>query len=328
MRLDELFDVKNGIASSAVKVLPHKIKGCIPYVRPASTQQRTLAGWVKRDDLEAENIYPVGSLFISTDGEGSHTYSYVSNFEFVPNSNVSVLIPKNESMTLQEKIYYARCITLNRYRFSYGRKPKGDRLKSIPLPANAPEWVNDIQFDMLNGTDAPALNQTIPSLEIIKWKPYLLADLFTIKKGKRLTKASMSKGIIPYIGSTDSNNGVTAYIGQDATHKENTISLSYNGSVGEAFYQPSPFWATDDVNVLYPKFEMTSAIALFICTIIRLEKYRYNYGRKWVLEKMNECVIKLPVNEAGNPDWTYMENYINALPYSSQLQPSHLLPQS
>ena len=319
MRLDELFDVKNGIASSEVKLLPHKATDGIPYIRPASTQQRTLAGWIKRDDLEAENIYPVGSLFVSTDGEGSHTYSYVSNFEFVPNSNVSVLIPKNEAMTLQEKIYYARCITLNRYRFSYGRKPKGERLKSIPLPANVPEWVNDIQLDMLGGIDAPALKQTIPSLEIQKWKPFLLANLFTIKKGERLTKANMSKGITAFVGSTDSNNGVTAYIGQDATHKANTISLSYNGSVGEAFYQPSPFWATDDVNVLYPKFEITSAIALFICTIIRLEKYRYNYGRKWVLEKMKESVIRLPVNEAGNPDWMYMEDYIRALPYSSQL---------
>ena len=319
MRLDELFDVKNGIASSEVKLLPHKATDGIPYIRPASTQQRTLAGWIKRDDLDAENIYPVGSLFVSTDGEGSHTYSYVSNFEFVPNSNVSVLIPKNEAMTLQEKIYYARCITLNRYRFSYGRKPKGERLKSIPLPANVPEWVNDIQLDMLGGIDAPALKQTIPSLEIQKWKPFLLANLFTIKKGERLTKANMSKGITAFVGSTDSNNGVTAYIGQDATHKANTISLSYNGSVGEAFYQPSPFWATDDVNVLYPKFEITSAIALFICTIIRLEKYRYNYGRKWVLEKMKESVIRLPVNEAGNPDWMYMEDYIRALPYSSQL---------
>lgn len=86
----------------------------------------------------------------------------------------------------------------------------------------------------------------------------------------------VEKGEIPFIGSTDSNNGVTAYVNvdQSTTHEANTISLSCNGSVAEAFYQPYPFWATDDVNVLYPKFKVTLETALFICTVIRLEKYR------------------------------------------------------
>ena len=49
------------------------------------------------------------------------------------------------------------------------------------------------------------------------------------------------------------NDGVANYIGQAAIQDGNTISLSYNGSVGEAFYQPRPSWATDDVNVLISK---------------------------------------------------------------------------
>jgi hypothetical protein len=77
---------------------------------------------------------------VSTDGQGSHTYTYVSSFEFVPNSNVAVLIPKEE-MSLQEKLYYAACITNNRFKFSYGRKPKGERLKDILLPKSAPSFV-------------------------------------------------------------------------------------------------------------------------------------------------------------------------------------------
>jgi len=81
------------------------------------------------------------------------------------------------------------------------------------------------------------------------------------------------------------------------------------------------YWATDDVNVLYPKgFALMPATALFICTIIRMEKYRFNYGRKWHLERMREAVIKLPVTTAGTPDWAFMEAFIKALPYSSQVQ--------
>jgi hypothetical protein len=94
---------------------------------------------------------------------------------------------------------------------------------------------------------------------------------------------------------------------------------SGNGSVAEAFYQPVPFWASDDVNVLYPKFQMTPAIALFFVTVIRREKYRYNYGRKWHLERMRDAVIHLPANKIMRPDYEFMEEFMNSLPYSSQI---------
>lgn len=150
------------------------------------------------------------------------------------------------------------------------------------------------------------------------WKLFKLSTLFEIKKGKRLTKADQTEGNTPYIGAIDSNNGVSGYIGQPPIHDGGTISVSYNGSVAEAFYQPVPYWATDDVNVLYPKgFKLTPATALFICTIIKLEKYRFNYGRKWHLERMKESLICLPATKSGQPDWDFMEAYIEALPYGS-----------
>lgn len=68
------------------------------------------------------------------------------------------------------------------------------------------------------------------------------------------------------------------------------------------------------------KIQLTPEAALFICTLIRLEKYRFNYGRKWHLERMRESIIKLPVTANGAPDWAFMERYIKTFPYSSQLQ--------
>ena len=139
------------------------------------------------------------------------------------------------------------------------------------------------------------------NLNVETWAEYLIGDLFEIKKGKRLTSEEQIEGCTPYIGAIDSNNGIANYIGQEPIHKGNTISLSYNGSVGEAFYQPNPFWATDDVNVLYFReksgVKFNSYIALFVCVVLKLEKYRYCYGRKWVLESMRETRIKLPTKK-------------------------------
>lgn len=53
-------------------------------------------------------------------------------------------------------------------------------------------------------------------------------------------------------------------------------------------------------------------IALFICTVLRKEKYRYCYGRKWTLEQMNDTIIKLPsIN--GKPDWKWINDYVDGL---------------
>lgn len=315
MKLDALFIVKNGISSSEVAVLSTPGAGRVPFLRPASTQQRTVVGWVAADSVKAAAVYPKETLFVSTNGEGSHTYAYVSDFEFVPNSDVSVLLPLLP-MTLQQKLYYARCITMNRYKFSYGRKPKGDRLKAITLPATAPSWVNSVPVQELSAPTEPALPE---KLRTATWQPFELQELFVIKKGKRLTRANMLPGTTPYIGSTDSRNGITAYVGQAPIHQGNTLTVAYNGSVAETFYQAVPFWATDDVNVLYPKFSMSNAIGLFLCALIRLERFRFNYGRKWHLDRMKASTIRLPVDAELAPDWAFMERYIKTLPYSSQL---------
>lgn len=169
------------------------------------------------------------------------------------------------------------------------------------------------------------------NLDLQDWKFFELGRLFDIRKGKRLTAEDQEPGNNPYIGAIDSNNGVANYIQQSPIHMGNTISLSYNGSVGEAFYQPVDYWATDDVNALYSKYEgFNSLIGLFISTVIRQEKYRFSYGRKWTVENMKTTCIKLPVqhNPNGNlfidnthqfsdegfvPDWQFMEDYINSL---------------
>jgi hypothetical protein len=158
----------------------------------------------------------------------------------------------------------------------------------------------------------PKANSPAP-LDTSDWKPFQFTDLFVIKKGKRLTKANMVHGETPFIGSIDKNNGVSAYINQMPLHKGNTITVNYNGSVGEAFYQPVPFQASDDVNVLYPLFKLTPSIALFIITIIKREKYRFNYGRKWHKERMEQSLFHLPADKNGLPDYVFMEKYINSL---------------
>lgn len=119
-------------------------------------------------------------------------------------------------------------------------------------------------------------------IDISEWKPFAIGNIFDVIKGTRLTKAHMKSGDIRFIGSSSMNNGCTSLVGNtENMHSENTITVCYNGSVGETFYQDEPFLASDDVNVLYPKFNMNRNIALFIAPLIKAISARYNYVDKW-----------------------------------------------
>lgn len=148
-------------------------------------------------------------------------------------------------------------------------------------------------------------------IDISRWALFKISDLFNVQKGKRLTKADMKDGKIRFIGASAINNGITAYILNDEhLHSQNTITLSYNGSIGEAFYQDEIFWASDDVNVLYPKFEMNREIAFFIIPLLKTAGKRYAFVDKWKKEDMEKSKIPLPADIDGNPDYKYMENYV------------------
>lgn len=242
-----------------------------------------------------------------------------------------MVICRADWLNLYTALFLISILKQEKYKYSYGRAFKMDLISNtiIKLPStpdNEPDWnymeqyIKSIKHKRLSTANQGRYSSLILGVE--NWVEFCVGDLFEVKKGKRLTSDDQTDGDTPYIGAIDSNNGVANYIGQGAIHDGNTISLSYNGSVGEAFYQPKPFWATDDVNVLYFRKENGVAfnkyIALFICAVLRQEKYRYSYGRKWVLESMKSTIIKLP-EKSGKPDWCYMENYMKSLPYGDRI---------
>ena len=71
-------------------------------------------------------------------------------------------------------------------------------------------------------------------------------------------------GGTPFVTSSDSNNGWTSFTSFEPIHDANTIGVNRNGSVAEAFYQPSAFCSTEDVHIFKPKFTMNKYIGLFL----------------------------------------------------------------
>jgi hypothetical protein len=266
-----------------------------------------------------DGLEPYESGAITATMGGTYLLSaFVQPEPFYTGQNIKVLRPLNE-MTFNEKVFYCEIIAHNRFRYtSHGREANKtfDEI-SVPQFKDIPKWVNEVSI--LAPDKSEASSKLLP-LAPSGWKAFRYDKLFDIDRGIGPRKKSLSNdGKTPFVTSIDDNNGWTGFVSQKPTHKGNVITVNRNGSVGEAFYQPLPFASTEDVHVFTPKFALNKYIALFLTTLIRREKYRFSYGRKWGIGRMNESIIRLPVTSDGDPDWAFMENYIKSLPYSKSI---------
>jgi hypothetical protein len=169
------------------------------------------------------------------------------------------------------------------------------------------------------------------NLNVERWETFNLCDLFDVSAGIYYYQDDYLEGNTPYCSASAENNGVSKKIDIAPDFSGNKI---ITGKVGcAAFYQRDDFCATSDVNVLTPKFNMSSEIGIFITTVInKNENYRWNYGRQCRVGNTKKITIKLPVlqNKDGTPfididfkyssygfipDWQFMENYIKSLRY-------------
>jgi Type I restriction modification DNA specificity domain len=285
-RLDETFLVKSGITTTGLDILSRPIADSIPFLRPASTQQRTIAGWISRDSIPNGHIHPAQSIYVSTNGEGSHTYAYVSPFEFACNSDVSVLSPKND-LTLSQKIKYARSISFNRFRFSYGRKPKGERLKSLVLPdfssGNFESARQIAAATFWEGKENIEAEIASRDFELVR-----LSEVFSIRNGHGLDLVSLKAlevGGVRFVARSKRNNGVTGNVEEmpgTEPHPGGVLTCALNGEGGVlyAFLQDVPFYTSFHIAILKPIMPMTREELLFYCTCLRANRFKYSFGRQ------------------------------------------------
>ena len=121
----------------------------------------------------------------------------------------------------------------------------------------------------------------------------------------------MQMGKKPFIGASDSNNGVTAFVCNTNTSEDsNVLGVNYNGSVVENFYHPYKCLFSDDVKRFVLRNHVGNKyIYLFLKTVILQQKHKYAYGYKFNEKRMQKQRILLPVTLNGRPDYEYMEQY-------------------
>ena len=119
------------------------------------------------------------------------------------------------------------------------------------------------------------------------------------------------EGEIPYITRTTFNNGVAKYV-DEAETKEivsgNAITIA--GETAKLYYQPYDFVVGTKVAVMrYEAINRENAMYV-ISTIEKSVFSQFGFSNILTGKKLKELNITLPVTQAGDPDWEYMEEYI------------------
>lgn len=329
--IEELFTVEK------VKGKPidnYKI-GNIPYVATSSSNNG-VTGFVSYNDISevskgnAITINPIG-------GEA---YYQKSNFIGRGYSGASVIALYNDYLNHYNSLFICPIIeTSSKDRASYGTLLNGDRLlkTKFKLPINlqgTPDWEymtelgkniyfqsKEFIYKYISNKHTQLSKELYGKEELTlsnrEWLPFRIGKIFTtIQRGKRLTKANQISGNKPYISSTALNNGVDSFIGNETNVRVSgqDITIANSGSVGNAFYHPYEYVASDHVhslgNVKYNEYQY-----LFIVTMLNRLQTKYHFNYEINDKRLKSDKLMLPVTNEGELDLAFMEDYMKRIEY-------------
>jgi len=255
MRIDERFNLRYGHSLELNRLTKVKAPDGVNFVGRSAVNNGVTA-----------RVAPPKGIVPGTGGEltvalgGSVLSTFVQPEPFVCGRDGAILTPRDSAMPTAERLWWARCIWENHYRYGYGRQANRT-LAALELPDRPPEWVS------------AAPEPSVASLKLVSQAADLvlapprsvsklirLDTLFDLRYGhslelNRLTKVKAPDGV-NFVGRSAVNNGVTARVAPPkgivpGTGGELTVALG--GSVLSTFVQPEPFVCGRDGAILTPK---------------------------------------------------------------------------
>ncbi|HHY0446260.1 TPA: restriction endonuclease subunit S [Vibrio parahaemolyticus] len=148
----------------------------------------------------------------------------------------------------------------------------------------------------------------------VEWSEFNLKDLFgSATRGKRLKSSDRIKGKIPFVTAGETNQGVSALIGNDVTiFGKNTVTIDMFGS---AKYRNHSYGADDHVAVVHTE-KLDKFASIFVTTSAHkvANAGQFDYGRNFYAKDADALNIQLPIKiNSSFPNYSSMELLISAI---------------
>ncbi|MCM1025619.1 MAG: restriction endonuclease subunit S [Roseburia sp.] len=347
--LYRLYDIRMGN-----KFDKNKLDADVPEINLVSRISNNNGVDVKVGYVEGINPFPAGCITVALGGSlGS---CFVQEESFYTAQNVAVMTPRESIMTHAVNMFIS---SLVRYEskmkyYAFGRELnthiKTDFDVTLPVQHNSdgtpiidttykwsedgyiPDWqfmenyIKSLRHEPLTTKNN---SQRAFPLNIKSWKEFRFGDLISnIYKAKAINKDYLTVAFdttdsIRYITRTGEDNGcemlaVKSELSANIIEEGNAISIG--DTTATCFYQDEEFITGDHMVVVRADSWLNKYTGLFVAAILQGEQYKYSYGRAYLIDRIKDTVMKLPVDKKGNPDWKFMESYIKSLPYGDRLE--------
>lgn len=170
-----------------------------------------------------------------------------------------------------------------------------------------------IKSDLL---ERPTKMQTsIPA----KWVKFKISQIFDLHRGNFHSIAALDSGSYPTVSRIGADCGLVGFYDKpDKAIIWSAGTITVSTVTGDAFLQPVPFIATDNVvlctkNRQYEELKLTSLY--FITLMLNMVKWRYSYGRECYKTKYAKTEVYLPVTDSGILDESCMKTIVENAAY-------------
>ena len=152
------------------------------------------------------------------------------------------------------------------------------------------------------------------TLDLRGWASFVIDELFRLKRGKTIDaeEVDIVSGTTAYVTRTERNNGVCGFIDFDDVSYINTELpvITIGNETAAPFVHTYPFYTGTNINILIPRRKVSRLTLMFIAQCFRQQKSKYSYGYAASASRLKSQKIKLPVNDSGQPDYDFMNDYM------------------
>lgn len=226
-------------------------------------------------------------------GQGSVGYANYMDVDFI--GSTDIVAGYNKMLNQYNGLFIATVLCQERPKYSFGRKWK-THLKDtvIKLPQTIegfPDWDFMEQYiKSLNHKPLTTQNRSSQHpLNIDNWQEFRLDDLFSeIYKAEAHVKGDLEfvespgTNTIKFISRTEMNNGCDCYLPNNGISGiENGNAITIGDTTATCFYQKDEFVCGDHIVVCRAEW-LNLYTGLFLVSLLKREKYKYNYGRAYL----------------------------------------------
>lgn len=164
--------------------------------------------------------------------------------------------------------------------------------------------------------------KTTPFSSIVNSKIFGVGDVFSeTNTGSIHVSGDLDPGQTPLISCKTTENGTEGLFEIEGAASENCITIASDGSWPmSSFYHPYLFHAKYNVIICKPKDDVSIKTILFVTAQLNSQIWRFSYGRKCYLNKLNKIQIALPVKPDGSIDDSTIASIVDSCPIWNELK--------